>query len=764
VSLEVAVQERPVHARDYDPALVFRVPFTDSVSSDEVEKAFTKVDIKVVSTSGENAVIAFKSDTDFEQFRLKAVQMRDLVGERGLPVQSTDYDVFDLIDVAGTTRWSRGDRIGSALADKIGISGEGIRAEEIYCIDLELWHHGAEIQNSLRVLESIISDFQHSRITDKFIGGHLALVRAKVSGEALNVLLDIDRIALIDLPPVPDFSPIPIYQADEGDFEVFGPSNDPAKVCVIDSGVNIGHPLLRHHVLDAREFVTASGSAADQCGHGTAVASVAIFGSLRSLWLERKFYSDVVVLSARVSNSDNKLDDEKLFITQLREVVQFYKSEPFLCRVYNLSFGYGKAALTERNGKQALWAAQLDELCRNMDVLFVISAGNVPRETNNQDVAESVLHTYPQNLFEEGCGLCDPATSSIALTVGAIAGRATPAIPSLGPDDIRRVVAPALHPSPFTRTGLGCYSAIKPDFAWDGGNLLFERPRIRKDDNLSVLVCAHEGRLFRFDVGTSFAAPAVSRIAALTFRSLEKMLGSPPTSNLVRAVMAVSAEQPALGEYFETTAENGRSLGLSYRSVGYGVPNDEVCISSYDRDVVLVYQGEIEVDTFQVFEVPIPSSIHSARGIKRITCSLAFDPRVSMRRKDYISTEFAMNLIRGKSLEEVVAANKTLAGISKEERKLEPGAFGQPYKCDLKPTHDLVSTSTLQKRDFSWRKRIASEYGETYYLVVTAASNWDEPGTKQPFSLAVRIRAESDELYVQIRNRIDQRVRARSTG
>ena len=127
-------------------------------------------------------------------------------------------------------------------------------------------------------------------------------------------------------------------------------------------------------------------------------------------------------------NSENRFDDELLIIQQMRRAIELFKAPPYNCRVFNLSLGDDSPCL-RANSRQSLWAECLDLLARELKVLLVVSAGNQHLGTgNNARDAEEVLGNYPEYLFEADCGLCDPATAAIAVTVGGIAQHDEPQV------------------------------------------------------------------------------------------------------------------------------------------------------------------------------------------------------------------------------------------------------------------------------------------------------------------------------------------------
>jgi hypothetical protein len=155
-----------------------------------------------------------------------------------------------------------------------------------------------------------------------------------------------------------------------------------------------------------------------------------------------------------------------------------------------------------------------------------------------------------------------------------------------------------------------------------------------------------------------------------------------------------------------------------------------------------------------LYEIPIPDTLRNAPGKKTIIVSLAFDPPVRRRRAEYLGVEMGVNLFRGKTPDEIVAAYRSLA---RDEREDAPGALRAPHQCDLLPKSRAVETSTLQRREWSF-SRETRDYSETYYLMVQARRNWAPAEIiTQDFGVAVTITAAAPQLY----NQIQQRVRAK---
>lgn len=767
----VSQAEATAKVHGIKPHLVFRVPLAKGAHAEGIAaKLEQSAGLSVVSIEPDRgAIIAFREETDLKDFR--SVLAKYEQGPRD-GAKSSQWDLLEYIEPGGLLNLEPRDRIGPRLAERIGTEAERVVPSNRFVVEVELWHPGdkagaGERLTELRTLVAAAKS-QDEQVTDSFVGDSLALAKLKVSGTTLTRVLHAAIVAEVELPPQPVFD---AQVARQATLQQFAPpiAPDPtsaARVCILDSGITSAHPLLAPHVGHAEAVLTAGGDASDQHGHGTMVGGIAVFGDVRAAYESGAFASPVLLFSARVLNNRNEFDDDKLIVNQIREAIETFRKPPHECRVFNLSLGDCDAALVRTKGRQTRWAEALDVLARELEVLLVVSAGNRAEVcTIRTAEAEQVVTGYPRYLCEPAAGLNDPATAAIAVTVGAIADRNTPSIASSATSngDIVRALAGVREPAPFTRVGPGVNGAIKPEFVAVGGNLVFDGygnnvRRIRSEPGTAVMSLGREPlrSLFAWNFGTSFAAPAIARAAAIVWAELTTQLGRSPHPNLVRAVLASSASVPTeAAECLGKLSEKRAVL----RVCGYGVPDLELARRSADRRVTMIADEEITLDHFQIFPIPVPPEFVCAPGTKHVSVSLAFDPPVRARRADYLGVEMHFDVIRGKDLEEIVKAYKkvaadeevgTITGASRIP--LTPKATGAPGR----------KKSTLQKAAFELKRQPKKDYGETYYVVVRAERKpWLPPTvTMQRYALAVVLEADAPELYATVRQRLAQRQRA----
>jgi hypothetical protein len=432
------------------------------------------------------------------------------------------------------------------------------------------------------------------------------------------------------------------------------------------------------------------------------------------------------------------------------------------------------SAWLQHNPRQSLWSESLDILAREYNVVLVVSAGNHDFGwTNNSQEAEEILASYPDYLFDPACGLCQPATAAIPITVGSYAQHDASAVPAPSQaNDIVRTVALAMEPTPTTRIGPGINAAIKPEFVAAGGNVAFRGfsniRRVMEDHGLAVMSFSHlpTERLFAFDIGTSLAAPQVARWASMVLSNLRQTFGEEPDANLIRALLASSAAlpQPAEDRIRQMHGEDGIR-----RVYGYGAIDEDVLFDSADRRVTMIAQAAMPLDTFVIYEVPSPTEFRTAVGRKRVIVTLAYDPPVRRRRIDYLGVRMGCSLIRGKTLDEIVEAYRQLSQQERVSARQSgdgvQGEFKSPFKCGLEPGPRTLQSSTLQRSEWTFTRE-GTDYGESWYLVVRSQRTWaPETFTEQRFAATVTLQADEPELFNLIQNRVrvrqQQRARAR---
>jgi hypothetical protein len=704
-----------------------------------------------VGKSEDKTLVLFASDAELRQFRqhLEAYRGGPPQGQKNAPYAQ----LFANIEEVGKIQPE--DRVGRVFRLEGLERPDQFSDGESYTVDLELWHTGntGDCRNRINQIRSFVAE-QGGRITDDYVGPSLVLARVKALGRVIRTLLTLDAVASIDRPPRVSLKvsqQLDVSLQDLGQLQP--PPPDAKGVCVLDSGVIGGHPLLGPAIGEATAVPAQLGDPSDQHGHGTMVAGLALYGDVQDCIQRRQFVPQLKLYSARVLNQHNEFDDQTLITTQMRQSIEYFRTT-YGCRVFNVSLGDSRMPFN--GGKVSAWASVLDHLARELDVLIVVSAGNYDHEPPNGQDHDHHVQGYPHYLLEPPARIIEPATGCVVLTVGALANSADIPVGAGGTVAFRPIAQPG-QPSPFTRSGPGIGGAIKPELCEYGGNLAYDgyRRGVQGTAELSVVSLNRDylQRLFRTDVGTSYAAPKVAHVGARVWSLLPDA-----HANLIRALLASSAIVPEASRQILGPISQDAVRQLC----GYGVPSLEHAVGSDANRVVLYAQGELPFDMFHIYEVPIPEEIYTVDGERRISVALAFDPPVRHSRLDYLGTTMSFRLIRGKSVEEVEAAFRQRSQADAQVERI-----GAPYDCPMEPKPTEREGSTLQRATFTMKKA-PNNYGDTYFVVVRCQREWAlDEHAPQRYAVVVSVEHQATvDLYarIQARLRAPVRLRARAEG
>jgi len=729
-----------------NPDLILRIKLHEKSAIDE--DAWERCGLTLLSVNQDRTLVLFASDADLTGFqsRLEAYTGGPEEGRKTAP----HNQIFASIDDIGEVQPE--DRIGRLFRQMNVSAPTDFVQDQEYTIDVELWDLGTRNLNQAKVNE--ISGFVVSRggrATDTYIGESLVLMRIKGKGDMVQELLMIDAVALLDLPPTPSLgvSQMLDWGIEEFDQATAPPEGAPT-LGVLDSGVVAGHPFLAPTIAETTVIPNSLGDPNDSHGHGTMVCGLAVYGDVEDCIANRRFEPEVQLLSARVLNTDCQFDDEKLITSQMADALR-YLNESYGCRVFNISLGDDR--LPYCGGKVSPWAAILDTLARELDVVIVASAGNYRHDLSEGYSPDSNIQDYPNYLLSEEAKIIEPATGAIVLTVGALAHSAN-IPPGMADRSVAfKPIAQIDEPAPFTRSGPGIGGSIKPELCEYGGNRVYDGQLkiLRNVRECSIVSMHHEylQRLFTTDNGTSFAAPRVAHVAA-------KLVGIFPeaSANLIRALLVSSAATPTPTQELLENTQKDDLLNIC----GYGRPDFNLARSSGETRVVLYADSSIAFDNFHIYEVPIPPEFVETKGKRSISVTLAFDPPVRHSRFDYLGVKMSYRLIRGSSVDDIVEAFR--------QRTKEEGPFEKltstSKDCKLLPGSQRREPGTVQKSVFHM-SRNPDGYGNTYYLVIRCEQKWaGEDYGPQKYAAVVTVEHTQEiNIYNQIRQQVQARARIR---
>ncbi len=662
--------------------------------------------------------------------------------------------------IAGVEAWSAQDRMSWALKNI------GLPDSPPFKLDVELWpvhvaNHPSRISLT-NAFDAWLSS-EHIKKLDRINLDSLLIYRVEVTHEQAQLLLNHRDVRLVDLIPATGIS---VQQLDQDINElprnIPSPHVDAARVCILDSGINGSHPLLSPAMAESASFIDEEGEA-DEAGHGTAVAGVALYGDLEACNNSNYWRPEFWIFNGKVmkkcSDTGDAVYDERTIESSLTKAVAYFVERG--CRIFNLSLGNSNAPYDGAHVRG--FAYILDLLSRRHNILFIVSAGNFKGSENPPVPNNSWRDEYPEYLVAEQSAIIDPAPAMTVLTVGSISrhnatydGQRYPEITQLSP-------ASENQPSPFTRHGPSVKGALKPELVAAGGNLASPMRQANAQWNkdmrgLGVLTLHHKfigATLFKEVSGSSFAAPYITHLAG-------RLLNEYPTAsaNMLRAMLVNQAYLPdeVTSSFSEQFRKGYKEAKATYKRdvardiAGYGAVSEADLFRSSDNVVVLMAEETIEGDGCQFFELPLPDNyLRSARGIRELSITLAYSPEVRTTRIEYLATQINFRLVIGASLDEVQKHfNQELK--AKTEVLKEARSSNRDISSQLR-NHGTVQSSR-------WTLRQCKPDEKWFVVVVRQDRDWNPSAAeKEPYSLVVTVADRDNEhaqLYAQIEARIAQ--------
>lgn len=727
----VASQQAARRPEFVNPELILTVHMAGA----RQEEAWEQLGLRVLSSDSDRTLVLFASQHELDEVRRRINAYSAGRGDRANPQYAGLIANVENIGVVNPR-----DRIGKSLRQAGFSDVEDFLEDDLYSIDLELWDIGLRgvRERKLDEIQQLIENMGGEELC-RYLGPSISMSRFRASGRVVRAVLELAEIASIDLPPQADSDTAELLELDLAALPGLQPDLDDAPIIgVIDSGITT-HPLLQGAIV-GRIGVPENLGTADEWGHGTAVAGVAVFGDLRSQFAVGSLTRAARLCVAKVTNDRGEFDEYSLVPAQMREAIQRLHAQ-YGCRVFVCSLADRHSMYA--GGKVGAWAATLDEVSRELDVLIIVAAGN--RTPRSGDAVEEGITEYPGYLLEESNRLFEPAGATNVVTVGSIShGSGLGA--NFADDPNVRPITGRHEPSPFTRVGPGVGGALKPDLVDIGGTLVFDAvTRSLKNGkqmpSAGILTLNHRylDRLLTAGSGTSYAAPMVAHKAASILRL---MPGA--SANLLRALLAASAEVP------DTAAERfaARPAQAMYDVCGHGLPELGRAGYSDDSRVILYAQDTLQSDHFAIYRIPVPAIFQTEKGTRTVTVTLTYDPPVRHTRIDYAGIGMSFRLLRGCTAEQV-----------SEHYKWRPKGQAVPeiekkYQCELKPSITERERGTIQRASVKFKRDI-SNYGDEYFLVVRCEGGWAPAETEQRFAVVLELAHEAElQLYQQVRQRV----------
>lgn len=566
------------------------------------------------------------------------------------------------------------------------------------------------------------------------------------------------------------------------------PGREAPAVCLLDTGVNRGHPLLDPLLgaADATAVDPAWGPSDDgggqgQMGHGTAMAGLAAFGDLAaplasaSPYVLRHCLESVKILPPTGAN-----DPDLYGAITAQAVARPEVTAPRRLRAYSLAVTSTRPC---DRGEPSSWSAAIDALAagRSIDAqsqalkylddgepptprLMVVSAGNVGDQWDLSHLSRSDLEA-----------IYDPAQAWNVITVGACTEKAVITDPELA--QYQPVAQPGdLSPHNSTSVLFAKQWPLKPDIVFEGGNVAHDRGFFATDLPDLSLLSTHfrpAERLLTITNATSAATAQVARMAALIRADYPDYW--PET---VRALIVHSARWTRRMEGH--CARGGkRARELLIKRCGFGVPDLDRARRSAGDALTLVVQGAIHpfakgrMREMHLHELPWPKDVleglNVAAGRLRITLSYFIEPNPGNRgwrtRHRYQSHGMRFEVISPtESLERFRKRLNEAALNEEEDRPKTPADAGGwligPQARNRGSLHSDIwvgSAADLADRRIVgiypvsgwWKdipKRDRSDIGSRYSLVVSVETDAEDVDLWTPVATEVGVPVEVTEV------------------
>ncbi|MGQ7287615.1 S8 family peptidase [Vreelandella venusta] len=401
------------------------------------------------------------------------------------------------------------------------------------------------------------------------------------------------------------------------------PAKSTGYIALLDTGVSLAHPLIQP-VMSAqdRHVANLSWGYDDMRGHGTQMASLAVYGDLAPL-LD---HNNPINISHRLESvkiiPDAGYNYHHLLGAVTRNAVDAVEKNANRRRVFTMASTTSDD--TPHDGAPTSWSSEIDQLtfgvsgAKNNKRLMLISAGN----SENKRFASN--ENYLKICDHEDNEIESPSQSWNAICVGAFTQKI-----NLPLGDKVTPVAPFGDLSPSSRTASwASHWPLKPDVVLEGGNwAASEIPPPLTHSSLSLL-SAH----YRFPQRSFTCSFDTSAATALASKEITELWTDYPDlwPETIRGLYISSARWTNAMKRHLPKKPKKSDYALLFQRYGYGVPDIERARRSASNALTLIVEdtitpyglskrkGDIH-NEMRLFELPWPVEALRALGNENVT-------------------------------------------------------------------------------------------------------------------------------------------------
>jgi len=415
------------------------------------------------------------------------------------------------------------------------------------------------------------------------------------------------------------------------------PADDAVAVTLLDTGVNRGHPLIAPFLAHGDVLtVVQSWGANDHHGHGTQMAGIALYGDLRKLQ-----GGGAVSVAHRLESvkslapAGGAQTPPELFGAVTRQAIELAEANaPGRRRIFCKTV----TSPMHQSGLPSSYSASVDAIAFGRTPtgpkprLVVIAAGNVP---------DTLWQHWPQS--NQSFGVEQPGQSWNALTVGSMTNMV--ALPG-SPDWAGwTAAAPAGELGVFSATSMSWRNwPVKPEVVFEGGNAALDAERQQTNlPKTMQLLTTHRDPHGHPLSHTSMTSPAASQAARLAANVATQYPDFWPETLKGLIVHHAEWTPQQIARFCSDDSPGARQDLL--RAVGWGVPNEQSCVSSARNHVCLVAQERIQpyrqekskgkMKELKIFALPWPKAVladlHDTEVTLKVTLCYFIEPSPSKR-------------------------------------------------------------------------------------------------------------------------------------